>query len=235
MTVESTQRKVQYAGDDSQTTFPFTFPILEDTDLTVTLTSSGIDTIQVLDTNYSVPVSGSFYDGGQVEMVIPPATGETLTIERIMDLTQETDYVEGDAFTAQVHEEALDKTVMIDQQLQGEIDRCIQIPASDGSLVVDLPTAALRAEMIIWFDASGNVTTITFDSLLAQSQHDVLQGLTDDDHPQYLLVNGSRSMSGNLNMGNNNISNANRITVNEQMVIPTDEPTSLVNGSIWIA
>jgi len=39
--------------------------------------------------------------------------------------------------------------------------------------------------------------------------HGTLTGLGDDDHTQYLLVNGSRSMSGGLNMGNNSITNAN--------------------------
>lgn len=33
-----------------------------------------------------------------------------------------------------------------------------------------------------------------------------LTGLSDDDHTQYLLVNGTRSMSGNLDMGGNQIS-----------------------------
>lgn len=37
--------------------------------------------------------------------------------------------------------------------------------------------------------------------------HGDLLGLSADDHPQYLLANGTRSMSGNLNMGGNNITN----------------------------
>jgi hypothetical protein len=40
------------------------------------------------------------------------------------------------------------------------------------------------------------------------STHGNLQGLESDDHLQYLLVNGSRSMSGGLNMGGNAITNA---------------------------
>lgn len=38
--------------------------------------------------------------------------------------------------------------------------------------------------------------------------HGNLQGLSADDHTQYLLVNGSRSMAGSLNMGGNAITNA---------------------------
>ena len=39
----------------------------------------------------------------------------------------------------------------------------------------------------------------------ASSTHGNLLGLSADDHTQYLLVDGSRAMSGNLNMGGNNI------------------------------
>ena len=41
----------------------------------------------------------------------------------------------------------------------------------------------------------------------ASSVHGNLLGLSADDHTQYLLVNGGRSMSGNLDMGTNNITN----------------------------
>ena len=37
--------------------------------------------------------------------------------------------------------------------------------------------------------------------------HGSLLGLLDDDHPQYLLVNGTRAMASNLNMGGNSIIN----------------------------
>lgn len=43
------------------------------------------------------------------------------------------------------------------------------------------------------------------------TDHGLLSGLLDDDHTQYLLSNGSRSMSGNLNMGGNSVTNANLV------------------------
>gem|GEM_PF-2951344 len=44
--------------------------------------------------------------------------------------------------------------------------------------------------------------------------HSSLTGLSNDDHTQYLLVNGTRNMTGALNLGNNNLTNANNITSN---------------------
>lgn len=39
------------------------------------------------------------------------------------------------------------------------------------------------------------------------TDHGGLTGLSDDDHPQYLLADGSRTITGNLNLGDNNITN----------------------------
>lgn len=55
---------------------------------------------------------------------------------------------------------------------------------------------------IIGFKASG-VSATTF--------HGNLLGLLNDDHTQYLLVNGSRAMSGSLDMGGNQITNVGNV------------------------
>jgi len=46
------------------------------------------------------------------------------------------------------------------------------------------------------------------------TDHGALTGLTDDDHTQYLLVDGSREMSGGLDMGGNSITDINEIWFN---------------------
>lgn len=51
------------------------------------------------------------------------------------------------------------------------------------------------------------------------NDHSALSGLADDDHPQYLLASGVRSMSGTLDMGNNPIANLAPATTNGQPVV----------------
>lgn len=46
---------------------------------------------------------------------------------------------------------------------------------------------------------------------LGVTNHGDLSGLADDGHPQYLLVAGTRPMSGNLDMGTNSITNVNLV------------------------
>ena len=55
---------------------------------------------------------------------------------------------------------------------------------------------------VIGFQSSG---------IAAATTHGNLLGLTADDHPQYLREDGSRALSGNLNLDNNNILNVNEI------------------------
>jgi len=64
-----------------------------------------------------------------------------------------------------------------------------------------------------------NTTTDTFrlfdgsswGTFAATLDHGALQGLGDDDHTQYLLVDGTRAMSGDLDMGANSITNVNLV------------------------
>ena len=46
------------------------------------------------------------------------------------------------------------------------------------------------------------------------TDHGEFDGLADDDHVQYLLVNGTRAMTGNLNMDGNDVANVNDIDIN---------------------
>lgn len=58
--------------------------------------------------------------------------------------------------------------------------------------------------------------------------HGDLSGLLNDDHPQYLLVDGTRSMNGSLNMGGNSITNVNLVDGTD---VSNHQGRHLPNGS----
>ena len=62
--------------------------------------------------------------------------------------------------------------------------------------------------------------------------HSALSGLGADDHTQYLLVDGSRAMSGSLDMGENPIANAGTIN---GVTVQTHASRHLPNGSDALA
>jgi hypothetical protein len=67
------------------------------------------------------------------------------------------------------------------------------------------------ASNIIQFEDIRPVIGFKAGGVNASSLHANLLGLTADDHKQYLLVDGSRPMSGSLNMSGNTITNAGTI------------------------
>jgi hypothetical protein len=172
MTVSSTSSKVKFVGNNSTTVFNFSYTVYAASDLVVTLTNSdGVDTTLTEGTgagNYSVTVA-SFPGAGSITY---PATGstrlqadESLTISRVIPLTQTIDLQNQGGYFPDVQEEGFDRGIYISQQLKEESDRSIKASVSDSSPGVALPAAAARANRIMAFDGSGDVTTVATDSL----------------------------------------------------------------------
>lgn len=115
MTITTTIIKNSYSGNGSQTVFPYTFKINTDADIQVLVRSSlGTETLKTLSTDYTVSGAGDA-GGGNVTMIVAPATGETLVIRRSTTQTQELDLVENDPFSAETVEGAFDKSVSLVQ------------------------------------------------------------------------------------------------------------------------
>ena len=161
MTVSSTTTKAQYSGNGVTTVFAVPFYFLLNADLLVILRSAaGVETTQLLGTNYTVTGAGS-EAGGSVTMIVAPPSGTTLTILRNAPATQDTDLLPNDRLPAESLETALDKLTMLVQQLDEENDRSIKFARSDTSTSSTLGTSSSRAGKILSFDANGNpVTTL---------------------------------------------------------------------------
>ena len=159
MTVSSTTNKVSYSGNGSTTVFAYTFKIFANGDLDVYIRSStGTETLQTITTDYTVSNAGN-ESGGNVTFVTAPASGETVVIQRKLDLTQGTDYVENDPFPAESHEEALDRLTFITQQMQEEIDRSIKASVTNTISSTEFAISATdRANKIFAFDGSGDLS-----------------------------------------------------------------------------
>jgi len=157
MTVLTTIAKAgPYAG--AGTTGPFTVPFrfLDAAHLRVIRNTAGVETVLALGTDYTV--SGVGATSGTVTLVAPLPVGQTLTVVRNVPATQEADYVPGDSFPAESHEQALDKLTMITQQQQEQLGRAVIFPTTDES-VSELPPADQRSLRVLGFDTNGGLTT----------------------------------------------------------------------------
>ncbi len=72
--------------------------------------------------------------------------------------------------------------------------------AGDGSLLTNLTAANIAAGTI-------TATFVGDGSGLTNVDHGGLEGLTDDDHTQYLLADGTRALTGALSAGGNKLTN----------------------------
>ena len=169
MSLATTVNKVQYTANGSTTAFSFPYKFNTNGDLTVTETnlSTGVDTIKTLTTDYTVTGAGNA-GGGTVTFVTAPVNARRITIERLVALTQETDYQPDDDFPAEVHEAALDKLTMISQQLNAANLRTLKAPVADSITLGTLPLDTARANKALVFDATGQVA-VSVDNYVDQA------------------------------------------------------------------
>lgn len=138
MTVLTNDNRKDYNGDGVTTT-PFSFPyyFLADTDLTVVLTVvlTGVETPQVLNTDYTVSGAGD-PNGGFIGFAVAPPVGTRVTILREIPVTQPADFVENDPLPAAIIERGYDRLTMIAQQLLEKFARSLLLPI--GSTIANL-------------------------------------------------------------------------------------------------
>jgi len=144
-TVLSETTRVKYTCNGTTTVYAYPFKIYEDDDLLAikALTATGAETTLVLNTDYTVSGAG-VTGGGNLTLtsgsVCP--SGYTMTILRNVELTQETDYVDGQAFSAESLENAIDKTALIQQQQAEAIGRAPKLPKTSSIADIALPNPA---------------------------------------------------------------------------------------------
>jgi hypothetical protein len=156
MTISYEQNKNRYVATLGTTTYPYTFKIFADTDLTVIVQDAdGVQTTKTLNTDYTVTGAGDDA-GGNVVFGSAPTAGFIIVILGTYDYKQETDYEEGDSFPSAVHENALDKITMINIKQKEEIDRCLKGPTTNPSDVdYELPYYEDCKSNVLGFDATG--------------------------------------------------------------------------------
>jgi hypothetical protein len=163
MTISTTIVKNSYSGNASTTVFNYNFKVLSSADLKVIIRSSnGTETTKTLNTHYTIAGVGSA-GGGSVTFTAGniPISGQTVVLIRDTAQTQSIDYVANDPFPADTHEEGLDKAIILTQELQEEVDRCIKLSRTNAMTSTEFTVgAADRAGKILGFDSNGELSIV---------------------------------------------------------------------------
>jgi len=165
MTVQDATAKVTRSGNGVATTFSFDpLVIFDATQLVVVKTSvAGVETTVARGTSattYSVSVAEYPGTGSIVYPAsggTPLASGETLTIKRVLPLTQTMDLNNRGGYFPDLQEVAFDKLTMLAIQSQEQVDRTLKVPAGETS-IIELPSVALRAGKFLKFGDTGAPT-----------------------------------------------------------------------------
>lgn len=138
MTVSTTTRKNLYTLTGAGTSFAFSFKIFAETDLVVIRKdTSNVETTLTLTTDYTVS-AGPWATGGTITTVTNYADG-TLLIKRQLPRTQEKSYTTASAFPAASHEEALDRDVILIQEVEEKLSRALLLPESTAYSDLSMP------------------------------------------------------------------------------------------------
>ena len=145
MTVSSTIIKTSpFAGDGTNQTIPFTWQVWKTSEIKVILRTVATGAEEVLtegtsSSSYAVTLSSDLPSAGNVKPVTAYSSLFEIVIKSDFPQTQEVDYVPGDKFPAESHEEALDRSVRLSQQLQEQFGRAVLWPETTTLEDVELP------------------------------------------------------------------------------------------------
>lgn len=159
MTISSTTFQSKTSGDGNATEFNVPFPFHDEADVEVYIQddTTEANTLQVLDTDYTVDISGQ-----KITFTSAPASGKTVIISVGLDLKQEYDLSAVESLAGLNMEEALDRLLLMIQMLQMQINHCVRLShLSTGTADAITDSASDRADKYLGFDGSGDLSLLT--------------------------------------------------------------------------
>lgn len=136
-------------GNGVTTVFPYTFLILDEEDIKVTV--DGV--LKTIATDYTVSGVGN-PGGGSVTFLAAPANGTTVVRYSDTMLKRETDYQTNGDFREVVVDADFDRAWLALRDVSYKGGRALRVPA--GETAVTLPASADRANRFLTFNASGD-------------------------------------------------------------------------------
>jgi hypothetical protein len=195
MTIGSNTARVSFLANGVSTVFPVPIQAYLSSDFLVLATNTtgsaigtlaaGASIVLVLNSDYTLASSGTLAPPQWTlttqtsQLPSPYATGITLQVILNPAEVQQTQYVQGQAFPSLAVQTNFDRVTQMAIRLSDQMARAIIAPDGDVSPAMQLPSAALRANMQLIFTAAGNVgvgtllpaalTQAVFNTFLAAS------------------------------------------------------------------
>jgi hypothetical protein len=192
MTIPSYDNRRSYAGDGSTTVFAFPPPFTTNTDLVVAIKdASGNYTTKILATDYTVTGAGN-PAGGNVTMLVAPATGTTLIVLRKVPPTQAMDLQDGGPLPSPTINRAHDRRAMVEQYIldmmmrsltKGELDDGTGPFNAGGSQIIGAADAVVGSGLVTLSQLVIALSTGIVGPAGSVTKRQVVLALTDSANP----------------------------------------------------
>ena len=126
MTVPTALSRADFPCNGATTVFPFTFPVAQIADITAFVTDSlGNETPLLNGSNCTIVLNGT--SGGTLTTSSTYATGYTVTVKRLLAITQPTSIRNQGAFFPEIHEAVFDRLLRVQVEIAvGIMDDLLQ-------------------------------------------------------------------------------------------------------------
>jgi hypothetical protein len=166
MAVSVAAASVEYTGDGSTTTFPITFAIQENSQVKVSQLDTVSEVTSILTEGVEYTLTGSPLATNVVYGVAPASTIE-VTVYRVTPKLQETEYIATGPFPADAHEDALDRIVMMIQELTEDLGS-VDVSSTGGITELTEQTVAAAGTLTVGSDANRIVKRVKGATALAE-------------------------------------------------------------------
>lgn len=254
MTINSTTRKtIALAGNGNTHTYAFTFKVFADEDIVVKKleTSTSIETTLTLGaSNDYIVTLNSDQNGNPGGSITLKSGGENynlpsgfyIVITSGVSSLQGTDLTNQGGFYPEVINDALDRSAILHQQQQIEIDRSIKFSLTNtiGSLEIT-DNATKRANKVLGFDSAGEFTT-THEigdfrgDWAAGTSYSIRDIVRDPNNKNIYMAVTAHTSSGNAPLLTNADLSKWSLIVDAAAItsyISSTAPTNPVSGTIW--
>lgn len=158
MTISTTVNKVVGQGNGATTAFSYSFLLPSAANAVVTFTDAAGAVTVLAPTQYTLSGVGN-PSGGTLTYPVsgsPMATGQSITLQRVLPLQQLTSLINQNGYYPDVVEGAMDALEMQIQQLADAQSRMLRFAVSDTNSP-QLPSAAARANSILGWNNVGDI------------------------------------------------------------------------------
>ena len=156
MTVSAQNSYIVYTGNGSTTAYSWPYKLFASGDLKVytMVIATGVETLQTSGGGgtYDYTINA---DLDTVTLTTNLPVTHKLFLTRVQDIEQPTDYIEGDAFPAAVHEDTLDKIVLQLQQHEEQLKRALKFKQTTATRS-EPAIPELAADKLIKMNAAGD-------------------------------------------------------------------------------